>query len=78
MAVFSRLEYQMPLVRHHAIGEDAETDPAPRLKENGFERGVVVRRVEDLLSCVRAVQHVVHDVRLGLSRDARHPCKLFA
>ena len=61
VAVLARPKHQMPVVRHHAIGQQTHLHSPHGLDEDSLERFVILRLVEYPHPGVRPVEHMVRE-----------------
>jgi hypothetical protein len=60
ISILARPNHQVPMIRHHAIGQQTHLHSPHRVGEDLLERFVVFRLVKDAHPGIGPVQHVVH------------------
>src|SRR5688572_1088301 len=71
-----RSQYEMPMIGHHAIREDADWDALVGFLENTLEGFIVGVFLEQRQPRHRPIQGMVHVPSRRISRTARHRLKL--
>lgn len=73
LAALTRPHHQMPMVGHHAIGQQAGLGPLDGPLENSLEGLVVIFILEDRHPGIRAIEHVVNESTFVRSIWSAHP-----
>lgn len=71
-ALASRPEQEVPVVRHQAIGGEADAESVMRLRENPLERSIVGRFLKQQEAPHAPVEHMIGEVSSSEAWAARH------
>ncbi len=71
-AVLLRVNHHVPVVRHHAVREDAHRNAIQSLRHHVHERCVIALAFENLRTPVGPVQDMVYDSTHSNARSSRH------
>ena len=72
LAVFPRPEHHVPVRRQHTVRQQPRFRPLHGRFQNLFERGIIVRFVEDPDARIGAVKNVIHQSAIGCSFRSSH------
>lgn len=75
LAILPRPDDEVPVVGHHAVGQEPRPRPLDSLDEDSLKRLVVAVAVEDGHPRVGAVQHVIDVTTFGSSQRTAHPAQ---
>jgi hypothetical protein len=64
-SITKRPQHQVPVIRHHAIGEDPHGDTFLCLLQHAFKGRIVRILLEELAAAVGSIQDVVHQFARG-------------
>lgn len=73
-----RANHQVPVIRHHAVREQGDRHSIEGLKKDTFERFVVTRVEEQLMSANRSIVDMQNEVVRSSKRAARHRFRVWS